>query len=246
MLTEQEKDRFSRQINIKDIQESGQENIINSSVIVVGCGGLGSTVIRNLVGAGVGTLHIFDHDVVELSNLPRQFTFNETDLNKSKSLMTKEKLSLVDNNIKIHAYEEKFTGDNIKNLHEIDLIIDCSDNFQTKYFLNSFTSKNNIPLIYGSIAKYTATASLIYHKITGCINCLHPFDKVKNAPSAGDLGTWTPAVSMTASMQASLALEVLAHKDNITKVKNLGKVWSIDLSNGDTSKIKLPKVCKLH
>ena len=150
-------ERYSRQRALAEIG-AGQEKIEHSVVAVVGVGALGSVAADLLTRAGVGTLILVDRDVVEESNLPRQSLYEEKDVGRSKVVAAKEKLLKVngETDIKIHALH--LNAVNIDLLGKAVIILDCTDNLQTRFLLNDFCKKEKISLIYGAAVKTTGYA----------------------------------------------------------------------------------------
>ena len=141
-LTKNIIERYSRQIVLKDIGISGQKEIINSKVLIVGAGGLGCPIADYLSRAGIGTLGIADYDKVSLSNIHRQSLFDSSDVGKFKVKVIKNKLKKINPSIKFKLFKTKVCKDNItKIIKNFDIIVDGSDNFKTKFLLNKFSLK---------------------------------------------------------------------------------------------------------
>ena len=151
MLTERELDRYDRQIRIFGVK--GQEKLKKAKVAVVGVGGLGSPVAYYLAAAGVGTLLLIDEQTPELSNLNRQILHWEEDIDKNpKPLSAKWKLERFNSDIKIETFVGRLTKENIEEvLAGVDVIVDCLDNFETRYLLDEFAHKRGIPLVHGAV-----------------------------------------------------------------------------------------------
>ena len=134
--------KYSRQIILKDIGIVGQKKILNSKVLVIGAGGLGSAIIDLLVRAGIGHLGIIEHDKVHCSNLHRQTLYASKDVNKYKVDIVKKKIKLVNSEIKLEIFNEKAIDKNVKKiLPKFDIVIDGTDNFPTKFLLNKYSLK---------------------------------------------------------------------------------------------------------
>ena len=151
MLSERELERYDRQIMI--FGEEGQEKLKRAKVAVVGVGGLGSPVAYYLASAGIGTLLLIDEQKPELSNLNRQILHWEEDLNKNpKPLSAKWKLERFNSDIKIETFVGKLTAENVEEVLEgVDVIVDCLDNFETRFLLDDYSQKKGIPLVHGAI-----------------------------------------------------------------------------------------------
>jgi len=165
--------RYLRQEIFREIGKKGQSKLRKSTVAIVGLGALGSVSAELLARAGIGKLIVIDRDIVELSNLQRQSLYDESDIGKPKAIAAKEKLSKINSEIKIDIFiddlnrenidkilslrgkyiDEKFNKiveNNKKNKNNIDLILDCTDNLETRFLVNDFSIKNKIPFIYSS------------------------------------------------------------------------------------------------
>src|SRR5690625_3442404 len=147
-------DRYSRQMLFSPIRKEGQQKLLNSSVLVVGAGALGTVILDQLVRAGVGKITIIDRDYVELSNLQRQMLFTEEDVKqfKPKAIAAKEKLLEINSEVEIIAHVEHLSKNNVATfVQDVDLIFDGTDNFQTRYLLNDIAFKHKIPFAYGGV-----------------------------------------------------------------------------------------------
>ncbi|MBK5720633.1 HesA/MoeB/ThiF family protein [Dysgonomonas sp. Marseille-P4677] len=144
--------RYNRNILIEGLGETGQQKIHNSSVLVVGAGGLGSPVLFYLAAAGIGTLGIIDHDVIDLSNLQRQILHRTDEIGKSKVVSAKEKLKALNPEVNVITYEELFTMENAADLvRQYDFIIDCCDNYETKFLINDICVAEQKAYSHGAV-----------------------------------------------------------------------------------------------
>lgn len=154
-LSEEQLERYSRQMLLSDFGGVGQEKLLNSKVLVVGAGGLGSAVIYYLASSGVGNLGIVDFDKVELSNLHRQIVHGEKDLGKSKAKSAKEKINSINNDVKVVTYEKKLTRNNIEEIfNEYEIIVDGLDTFKDKFLVNDYAVKLNKKLVHAGAVGY--------------------------------------------------------------------------------------------
>ena len=155
MNKENNYNRYQRQIQLKEIGQTGQEKIVKAKVLVIGAGGLGCPALQYLAAAGVGTIGIVDFDVVELSNLQRQILYTVVDIGQSKAFTAAKKLSLLNPEIKIEFYNVQITNKNaIEIIEKYDLVIDGSDNFATRYLVNDGCVILNKPLVYGAVLRF--------------------------------------------------------------------------------------------
>ena len=195
MLTERDLERYDRQIRIFGVE--GQEKLKKAKVAVVGVGGLGSPVAYYLAAAGVGTLLLIDEQTPELSNLNRQILHWEEDIDKSpKPVSAKWKLERFNSDIKVETFVGKLTKDNIKEvLTGVDVVVDCLDNFETRYLLDEFAHKRGIPLVHGAIEGMFGQVTTIIPGKTKCLREIFPkpLKKKENLPilgaTAGVIGT---------------------------------------------------------
>lgn len=173
MLTKEQKERYSRQLILKEIGAFGQKKLLGSKVLVVGAGGLGSPVIFELACAGVGTIGIADFDIVELNNLNRQFLHFTGDIGKSKVLSAKEKIRLLDPGIRVIEHNNKIDSGNIeKTISGYDIIADCSDNFETKYLINDACIKLKKSFVHGAVSRFTGQLFTVKNGKGPCLRCL--------------------------------------------------------------------------
>jgi molybdopterin/thiamine biosynthesis adenylyltransferase len=165
MYTNQVFNRFQRQINLKEIGWKGQEKLSQSKVTVIGAGGLGCPVLLYLASCGVGKLHIIDSDKIELTNLHRQILFGPQDLNNFKAEIAYKKLHLINELTQLSYSTIRFNRDNARELlANCDLIIDATDNFETRYAINDAAEILDIPVIYGAVQGFEGQVSIFNYK----------------------------------------------------------------------------------
>jgi len=174
MLTPKERERYDRQILIKDIGETGQEKLKGAKVLIAGSGGLGSPISLYLAAAGVGRIRIVDHEEVDLSNLNRQILHWEKDIGRKKVDSAREKLLGLNPDVTIEPVRETITEDNVFRLAAgFDLIVDAMDNFPTRYLLNRSAIENNIPFFHGAVNGFEGRAMTIIPGKTTCLRCMY-------------------------------------------------------------------------
>lgn len=203
--------RYSRQIFIEEIGLEGQRKIMNSKVLVIGAGGLGSPVIQYLAAAGVGTLGVADFDEVELHNLNRQVIHNENSVGISKVKSAEDFIKRLNHQVKFIGIEEKINDENIERiLSQFDLIIDGSDNFKTRYLVNDFCVKLNKPLVYGSILGFSGQVAVFNYKGSRSLRDIFPEPPSdENLPDCDSLGVLGALPGIVGSMMANLALKIM-------------------------------------
>ncbi len=197
--------RYHRQEKV--VGASVQERWKVSSVIIIGMGAIGTVVASLLARAGIGKLVLVDQDIVEESNLPRQILFGEADLGKSKAECAKEKLHLINSQVDLVAETAYLQGKNIKLLdeHKPNLVIDSTDNLKTRFLINDYCKKEDLPWIYGSAIATRGQVMIIYPE-GPCLSCFITETSLETCMQVGVLNTITALVG---SWQADLALKFL-------------------------------------
>ena len=241
-LNKNQIEMFSRQIVLKNIGIIGQEKIIKSKVLIIGMGGLGCPVAEFLVRAGVGTIGIVDSDSIDLSNIHRQRLFNISDLKKSKVDVAKKKLKKINSKAKINCYKTRFNKKNCNSIvKKFNLIVDGSDNFETKLLINDTCKKEKKFLVTAAISKFDGHIFTFDFKDKKS-PCLRSFfqedeilDDVLDCQFEGVLGT---VANIVGTIQAN---EILKKILKIGKSLN-GKILIIDLLNLNFRKVNLRKV----
>lgn len=196
-LTPKELERYERQIRLPALGKEGQRRLKGAKVIVVGAGGLGSPCSIYLAVAGVGSITIYDSDVVELSNLNRQVLHGDDDVGRAKAESAKEKLSRLNRDIKVETFSERLTEENVEEaIRDKDVVMDCLDNFATRYLINEACLRMGKPLVHATIYGLEGHLTTIIPGETPCIACLYgstpppetePFPVMGMAP--GVIGT---------------------------------------------------------
>lgn len=209
-MTSEQKRRYSRHILLDGMGKEGQERLINSKVLLIGAGGLGSPNALYLAAAGVGTIGIADGDVVSLSNLQRQVIHFTDDVGKQKVDSAAEKMRKVNPDVKVIAYPEFITESNAMELiKDYDFIIDCTDSFASKYLVNDACILSGKPFCCGGVVKYGG--QLMTH-IPGsaCYRCFFPEPPEKeNVETCSTVGVLGCAVGMLGTLQATEAIKYL-------------------------------------
>jgi len=172
-LSKQEKIRYLRHLNILDFGEKGQLKLKNGSVLIVGCGGLGSASAMYLAAAGVGRIGLVDSDVVDLSNLQRQIMHGMSTLSKPKAVSASERLRDINPNVNLEIFNERLTEENAYAvIDNYQIVVDATDNFETRYIINSVCVKKTIPFIYGAIYQFSGQMSVFDSKSGPCFQCV--------------------------------------------------------------------------
>jgi adenylyltransferase/sulfurtransferase len=212
--------RYHRQILLPQIGEPGQQRLLASHAVLVGCGALGCTIADLLARAGVGTLTIIDRDVVEPTNLQRQSLFDEQDAaaGAPKALAAQRRLALVNSQVKVHALVEDFNPVNAERLcfeasgaaPRPGLLLDGTDNLATRYLLNDLAVKHGLPLVYGGAVGTEGATMTIRPGATPCLRCLFPEQPSPGTlPTCDTAGVLAPVATIIAACQAADALRIL-------------------------------------
>lgn len=203
--------RYDRHLRLAGHGRSGQEALERARVMVVGAGGLGSVVLSYLTGAGVGNIAILDSDTVDVSNLHRQILYRTDDIGKSKADLALQRLAGVNPAVSLTPCRERLAPENIARLVTPDyaLVLDCTDNFETRYLLADHCWRAGIPLISGSIVAYEGMVlALLPGEGNPCLRCLMP-EPPQRPFLAAEHGVLGPAVGVIASLQAVEAVKSL-------------------------------------
>ena len=236
-------DRYSRQIVLKNIGLSGQKKISISKVFIIGAGGLGCPIADLLCRAGVGEIVIIDNDKISLSNINRQTLFNTTDINKFKVEVLKKKLKKINPLVKINIFKKKINEKNINQLiSKYQIIVDASDNFNTKFLLNERSIKLRKKLIVGAISKFDGHIFVFdfNNKKNACLKCFYqekPSDEILNCDQEGILGT---TASVIGSLQANEILKLIIGSKNILE----NSILILNIINLKMRIIKFKKIKK--
>ena len=205
-------DRYSRQILFSAIGPEGQRKLSAARVALVGCGATGSVFATLLARSGVGMLRIIDRDYVESSNLQRQSLFDENDACESlpKAIAAARHIADFNSQISVEARVTDLTTENVHDLlSDIHLILDGTDNFETRYLINDYAIKNSLPWIYtAAVGSYSATLNVLPHQ-TACLACIFPEPPGGVVDTCDTSGILNSAVNLIASIAATEALKLL-------------------------------------
>src|SRR5438309_5593607 len=233
-------DRYSRQTLFGPIGKDGQKQLGDSSVAIIGCGALGTVLANNLCRAGIGSLVIADRDYIELNNLQRQILFDEDDIARRlpKAIAAAEKLRRVNSDTKIEVLVEDINADGIESLvQSVDLVLDATDNFETRYLLNDVSVKYSRPWIYsGVIASYGVTMNVIPGD-TPCLRCVFPEMPLPGTtPTCDTAGVLNGIVGAISGVASTEALKILLHSEKTSH----DMVW-MDVWENTSERIELPR-----
>jgi len=224
-------ERYARQMRYAPLGEEGQQRLAQSRVLLCGCGALGSVLANTLARAGVGFLRLVDRDFLELNNLQRQVLYDENDVREGlpKAIAAQNRLRRINSDIEIESHVADVSHHNVLELAEgVDLLLDGTDNFETRFLLNDVSIKTGIPWIYGGCIGAEGQTMTIVPTRTPCLNCLMldgppPPGTTDTCDSAGILG---PIINIIASMQACEALKILSgNVDSVSPLLNMFELW---------------------
>jgi molybdopterin/thiamine biosynthesis adenylyltransferase len=231
--------RYSRQIRFAPIGEHGQERIQKSSVAIIGCGALGSFQAEALARGGVGRLRLIDRDFVEFSNLQRQFLFDESDAREGlpKAVAAARRLSDVNSEIAVDAMVADLTPSNAEELLEdVDLILDGTDNFETRYLINDAAVRVGVPWIYGAAVGSYGLKMAIVPGRTACFRCVYPDPPQGIQQTCETAGVVSAVTATIAALQVGDALKILScGTDSV-----IARLTTVDVWSGEIRQIEPP------
>jgi molybdopterin-synthase adenylyltransferase len=225
-------ERYSRQVLYEEIGERGQRQLAKGHVAVVGCGATGAAAAALLARAGVGTLTLVDRDFVEESNLQRQVLFDEADAREAlpKAEAARRKIALFNSRIEVRAHVADLVPSNIHNLlGQADILLDATDNFETRYLLNDYAVEQRRPWIYAAaVGAYAATMNILPGE-TACLACLFPQPPSGMVATCDTAGILNTAVNFAASVEVTEALKFLVGARDKMRRTLLGRdLWTND------------------
>ena len=230
--------RYSRHILLPEIGIEGQQKLNHSHALIIGAGGLGSAASMYLAASGVGTITLCDNDNVDLTNLQRQILHRTSSIGQSKVASALNTLSEINPGINLVGVNERIADERLSELVSLaDVVLDCSDNFDTRYAINGACSLLRKPLVSGAAIRFTGQIGVFDFRLKDapCYNCLYPEDSEGEDIRCSVMGVFAPLVGIIGSMQASEALKLLME----TGTTLSGKVMLLDALNMETRTIKL-------
>jgi adenylyltransferase/sulfurtransferase len=223
-------DRYSRQVRFAGIGSAGQQRLSAAKVLLCGCGALGTILADTLVRAGVGWLRIVDRDFVDLTNLQRQVLFDEQDVadHLPKAVVAANRLSKINSQIAIEPHVADVDWRNIRDLASgVDLILDGTDNFETRFLINDVSLETGIPWVYAGVVGSHGQTMPIFPNRSACLRCV-----IESPPDPGTTetcdtaGVIAPAVHMVTALQATTALKILSGQPDLVKPQlTIVDVW---------------------
>ncbi len=240
--------RYARQIRFPPLGEEGQRRLIEGHVLLCGCGALGSAIANTLVRAGVGTLRIVDRDFVELTNLQRQSLFDEADARAGmpKAVAAAEKLRAINSTVAIEPVVADIEPANIERFCEgIDVILDGTDNFETRFLINDAAVKLGLPWVYGGCVGAEGQTMTILPGETPCLRCLMPECPAPGStPTCDVAGILGPIVGLIASIEAAEAIKILSgNRQSISRRLTVVDLWRNQMRQIDVSGLRAEVDC---
>lgn len=238
-LSNEEKERYQRQILLKELSVNGQEKLKESSCLVIGAGGLGSPVCFYLAAAGIGRIGVMDGDRLEPSNLNRQIIHKSSDLGELKAKSAKDKMLELNPNIKVEAYCEFLTYENADEiLKDYDFVVDATDNFESKFLINEVCVRNNKAFVYAGIFNFKGQIMTVLPHKSPCLRCIFSKDALLKENNAVERKATVGAVAgVLGCLEALEAIKYLANIGDLLT----GKMLVIDGLNMEVRKITLPE-----
>ena len=232
--------RYSRHILLDELGVSGQEKIISSKVLIIGAGGLGSAAALFLGSSGVGQITICDDDRVDLTNLQRQIIHNTESIGERKVDSAKKTLNLINPEVTVDTIESRVSGDHLEELvDQSSVVLDCSDNFETRHNVNKACVKSKTPLISGASIKFDGQLVVFDSRQPNspCYQCLFPEEKNLEETRCAVMGVFSPLVGIIGTAQAAEALKLISG----TGQQSWGKLFLFDALSFEWRSIKLNK-----
>ena len=231
-------DRYSRQIRLSQIGEQGQQKLLDATALIIGMGGLGSPAAMYLAAGGVGKLVIVDYDIVEASNLQRQIIHTDDRIGENKVDSAAIGIKALNPGCEVEAINYQVDGDELKALIDrVDIVLDCCDNFPTRFEVNRFCVETETPLVSGAAIRMEGQLMSYQPGMNGpCYQCLYS-QVYENAESCEMEGVLAPVVGVIGTMQALQAMMIIAGLGETL----VGKLLLFDAAAMEWSQVKLPK-----
>ena len=221
---------------LSEIGEAGQQKLRQSSVLVVGAGGLGSAVCPYLVAAGIGQLLIIDADTISIDNLQRQVLYRENQVGKSKAMEAQKTLQALNSEVKITAFDEYFSSENaVELVKKADIVIDACDNFKTRYLINDVCVGLDKPFIYGAIAEFSGQVAVFNYQQGSTYRCLFPDEAEMIASQKEVVGVLGVLPAVIGSLQANEAIKLITHYGDPL----INKLLTLNLKNNQISIVEV-------
>jgi molybdopterin/thiamine biosynthesis adenylyltransferase len=238
-----ELERYSRHIILRELGGLGQRRIKDSKVLIIGAGGLGAPIIQYLAASGVGTIGIIDHDKVSLSNLQRQVIYLTNQVGEQKVFSAADAIYKLNSNVNVRPYNRRLNSEIAEEIFsEYDVIVDGTDNFETRYIANAGATTTKKPLVSGALSQWEGQVSVFApHQGGPCYACVFPTPpKDGLALTCSEGGVFSPLPGVVGSVMAVETLKILSQSGETL----LGQMFIYDGLRGESRKIKLKPIKK--
>lgn len=238
-MNDQQLLRYSRQIMLPQVDIEGQQKLLSAKVLIIGAGGLGSPASIYLAAAGIGQITIYDDDEVDLSNLQRQIAHHTTDIGTDKVISTQRTLKNINPDVKVIAVKQRLEGETLnKEVQNADIVLDCCDNFSTRFAVNTACVKYKTPLVSGAAIRFEGQVSIFTADGSNspCYNCLYS-DTGEEMLNCASNGVISPITGIIGSIQAMETMKLIM---NIGESLN-GRLLLLDGMSMQWNEMKLRK-----
>ncbi len=237
-MDEKQRDRYARQIRLSQIGEAGQQKILDASALIIGMGGLGSPAAMYLAAAGIGKLVVSDYDIVEVSNLQRQIIHSNDSVGDNKVDSAKRSIEALNPDCDVETINYQLDEEELKSvIQRVDIVLDCSDNFPTRFEVNRHCVETRTPLVSGAAIRLEGQIMNYQPNVEGpCYQCLYT-QVYENAETCEMEGVLGPAVGVIGTMQALQTFLILTGQGEPL----IGKLLLLDAASMEWQGVKLPK-----
>ena len=212
-LTQEERERYSRQMLLAGVGEAGQRKLLASKVLIVGAGGLGSPAAMYLVASGVGEIGVVDDDDVDISNLQRQIAHRSADVGRKKADSMARALAALNPEVRVNVYRERLSEDNAEDIlcdRSYDFVLDCTDNFPAKFLINDACVRLHKPFSHAGITGFSGQIMTVLPRESPCYRCIfEDVPKEGTVPTSREIGVLGAAVGVMGSLQAVEAVKYI-------------------------------------
>ena len=244
-LSEREKKRYIKHIMIPEIGIEGQLKLKRAGVIVIGAGGLGCQVLQNLVTCGVGNVALVDYDIVDETNLQRQFLYSSYDLGKLKSVIARTRLEQINPMVKVNAINLRLDYSNsIKTLKDFNIVVDATDNIETRYVINDSCIILDKPMVHGAIYKFEGQVSVFNYKGGPTYRCYNPpvYAGSFKDPVPSEVGLWGVLPGITGTLMANEVIKIITGTGEVLS----GIILSFNILTNDYRSLNIENIPSNH
>lgn len=232
--------RYSRQIMLPQLDFTGQQKLLDARVLIIGLGGLGSPAALYLAAAGVGALLLNDFDKVDLSNLQRQILHGSDDIGTAKTESARRNLARINPDVHLEPLDRRLEGEDLEEqIAACDVVLDCSDNFATRFAVNAASVKTGVPLVSGAVIRFEGQISTFTPAVAGspCYNCLYAAEGGELGETCVRTGVIAPLPGIVGSLQALEAIKLITGLGEPLR----GRLLLLDALTLEWTQMKLPK-----